>query len=87
MRPIFIIYLAAGLTLTFALISAVAHAFIVRAIQLDIVAHDAQGDTLATAQELIQEGQGIIAVALALAVTQAVIIFSARKISKQSHAA
>jgi len=83
MRPIFIIYLAAGITLTFSVISAVVHAFIVRSIQLDIVAHNVQGDTLAMCQELIRKGQGAIAVAVALAVTQAIIIFSARRLNTQ----
>ena len=83
MRPVFVIYLTAGITLTFALISAVAHAFIVHSIQLDIVAHNSQGEALAMAQELIEKGQGALAVAVALAVTQAIIIFSARRMSKQ----
>ena len=83
MRPIFIIYLAAGIPLTFAVISAVSHTLIVRSIELDIVTHNTQGDSLAAAQDLIEKGRGSIAVAIALAVTQAVIIFSARRLSRQ----
>ena len=83
MRPIFIIYLTAGIVLTFSCISAVVHWFLVRSLQLELVARNPQGESLERAQDLLQKGQGAMTLAIAIAVTQAVIILSARKLSKQ----
>jgi len=84
MRPIFIIYLVTGLTLFFSLAAGVANAY--AAHMAKSIVTTAHGDTLAQAQGLLERCEGAIAVSLILAAMQIVIIFSARKLNKQTKA-
>jgi len=87
MRPVFIIYCAASISLIFALISAVSHGFVAQTISQSIVEHKAQGETRAEAEAQLDKEQNTMMLNLCLAATQTIIIFTARKISKQQSAA
>lgn len=83
MRPVFTIYVAAGVSLIFALISVASHGYVALSISRSIVEHNAQGETRSEAEAQVNKAQDTMMLSICLAATQTIIIFTARKISKQ----
>lgn len=87
MRPIFIIYVAAGLTLLFAVVSVVTNVGSAYMTQHAIALLKPAGDDLARMQSYQNANLDSAAESFVLTLLQIVIIIYARKISRQSHAA
>ena len=87
MRPSFTIYLAAGLTLAFALVYACAHGYHAYATHHAIAILNPVGDDLVRFRGYIQDDYETVGWSLMLVAVQATIIFCARKLKRQSHAA
>jgi hypothetical protein len=87
MRPIFVIYVAAGLVLFFAVLGMVTDIGYACFAHRTISMLNLTGDDLERAQRAISEDLDSAAETFALALLQGVIIFYARKISKQTHVA
>jgi hypothetical protein len=87
MRPILIIYLAAGLTLAFALAVASTHAYHAHATGYAIATLNPVGDDLARFRAYLANDYETVGWSLALVAVQATVIVCARKLKRQSHAA
>ena len=87
MRPIFAIYLAAGLTLAFALAVASMHAYHAYATRYAIASLEPVGDDLVRLRGYAHHDYETVGWSLALVAVQATIIGCARKLKRQSHAA
>ena len=87
MRPIFAIYLAAGLTLALALAVASAHTYHAYATRYAISSLKPVGDDLARFRGYLQHDYETVGWSLALVAVQAAIIFSARKLKQPPPAA
>lgn len=84
MRPIFAIYLAAGLTLVFGLVYACAHGYHAYATHYAIAALNPVGDDLVRFRGYLQDDYETVGWSLALVALQTTIIFCARKLKRQS---
>ena len=87
MRPIFAIYLAAGLTLTFALAVACGHAYHAYVTRYAIATLKPVGDDLVRFHGFLQDDYETVGWSLALVGVQAIVIVCARKLQRQTHAA
>lgn len=87
MRPIFIIYVAAGLTLLFAVVSVVTNVGSAYMTQHAIASLKLTGDDLVRMQSYQSANLDNAAESFVLVLLQAAVIVYARKISRQSHAA
>ena len=87
MRPLFAIYVAAGLTLAFALADASLHAYHVYVTRYAIAALNPVGDDLARFRAYVRDDNETVAWSLALVGVQAAIIVYARKLKTPSRAA
>ena len=87
MRPIFAIYVAAGLTLTCAVVTAGGHAYHAYATQHAIASLGPKGDDLARLDGIVRDDFETAGWGLALAASQVVIIVGTRKMDKRPHAA
>jgi hypothetical protein len=87
MRPIFIIYVAAGLTLLFAVVSVATNVGSAYMTQHAIAMLKPTGDDLARMQSYESASLDSAAESFVLTLLQTAIIIYARKISRQSHAA
>ncbi len=87
MRASFTIYLVAGLTLAFALVYAGAHGYHAYASHHAIATLNPVGDDLLRFRGYIRDDYETVGWSLALVAVQATIIFCARKLKRQSHAA
>ena len=83
MRPIFVIYLAAGLTLFFAALNSAAYVGNAYVTHYAIVSLKTEGDDLDKMQAFQGQQLDLAAETFCLALLQAGIIFSTRKLSKQ----
>jgi hypothetical protein len=84
MRPIFVIYLVAGITLFFAILDSAAYIGQAYVMHHAIVILKPEGDDLARMQAAQSQDLDTAAEGFALALLQAVIIVSARKVQKQT---
>jgi len=86
MRPIFGIYLAAALTLVFALVVASTHGYHAYATQQAIATLNPVGADLARFHEYLQDDYETVGWSLTLVAVQATIIMCARKLKRETHA-
>ena len=87
MRLSFTIYLAAGLTLAFALAYACAHGYHAYATHHAIAALNPDGDDLVRFRRYLEDDYETVGWSLLLVALQATIIVCARKIKRQCHVA
>jgi hypothetical protein len=83
MRPVFVIYLAAGLTLFFAVLNSAAYVGNAYVTHYAIVSLNPEGDDLGRMLAVQDHDLELAAEVFSLALLQAGIIFSARKLSTQ----
>jgi hypothetical protein len=84
MRPVFIIYIAAGITFLFALLNGVASCGQAYVAQHSIIALKLQGDELEKATAAREGYLDSAAAAFVLALFQSVILIFAKKLSRQN---
>jgi hypothetical protein len=87
MRPIFVIYVAAGLVLFFAVVSMATDIGYAYLTHHTISILNPTGDDLERMQRVISEDLDSAAETFVLAVLQSIIIIYARKLNKQTHVA
>ena len=79
MRPVFTIYVAAGVSLIFALISVASHGYVALSISRSIVEHNARGETRSEAEAQVNKAQDTMMLSICLAATQTIIILPPEK--------
>ncbi|MGD0350164.1 MAG: hypothetical protein ABSB84_07605 [Verrucomicrobiota bacterium] len=84
MRPIFVIYLAAGITLLFAVLNTAAYAGYAYVTHHAIAILKPEGDDLSKMQAVQSQDLDLAAEGCVLALLQTGIIISARKLKKQA---